>query len=242
MHKLLFLLWLLTLGTSLLIDARLIDDLPPLKLTLRMISSVVLVVAGFLTIARVHKSLRRIAFLVALGMLLGFLGDTTMASILGKEWFPDRLLGGMFFFGLGHLAYIAATELTRRKLQLKATSEWWMAIILWQIIGISIWYGVVALSGKQQNLHLPALAYCALLATTAGMTSGLAVCSRGMFAVGLGAALFFFSDALLAWQHFRGSNDLINFLVWATYGPGQMLIVFGYAYALRNNHATVSNN
>ena len=42
-----------------------------------------------------------------------------------------------------------------------------------------------------------------------------------------GAALFFASDMILAWGLFRGPIPRQTELVWLTYGPGQMLIVFG---------------
>lgn len=240
-YRLLFLLWLLTLGTSLLIDAKLLDQISSWKLHLRLASSVALVLTGFLVIAMVQPRFRMIAVLVALGMLLGFLGDSTMGSVLGKEWFPNRLLGGMIFFGIGHLFYIAATEVTRRKLRLPANSRWWLAILVWQIIGVAIWYYVVGVSTKDPALHYPALGYVALLAGTCGVTTGLALLDRRFIWVALGTALFLASDALLAWEHFRGGSTLIGFLVWATYGPGQMLIVFGFAYALSKNSQTTTS-
>ena len=232
MHKILLLAWLLTLGTSLLIDAKLLDQISSWKLSLRLASSVILVLTGFLSIGTVPPRFRIIAILVALGMLLGFLGDSTMASVLGKDWFPNRLLGGMIFFGIGHLFYIAATEVTRRKLSLPANSKWWLAILAWQIIGVVIWYFVVGVSTKDTALHYPALGYVALLAGTAGIMTGLALLDRRFIWVALGAILFLASDALLAWEHFRGGSSLVGFLVWATYGPGQMLIVFGFARVL----------
>lgn len=240
MHKLLFLAWLLTLGTSLLIDAHLLDQISTWKLSLRLASSIILVVTGFVTILTVIPRNRTIAILVALGMLLGFLGDSTMASVLGKEWFPNRLLGGMIFFGIGHLFYITATEVTRRKLCFTANSKWWLAIVVWQIMGVLIWYAVVATSSKDAVLHFPALGYVALLAGTVGIMTGLSLLDRRFIWIALGAVLFLASDALLAWEHFRGGSSWIGFFVWATYGPGQMLIVFGFAYALRQTHKPVA--
>lgn len=235
MHKLLFLAWLLTLGTSLLIDLNVIDDHPPMKLSLRMASSFILVLAACFTITKVTQNLRPIAILVALGMFLGFLGDLAMAELIGKGLFPNAAIGGMLFFGLGHLCYISASQVTRRKLQLPANAKWWLAIAAWQVIGFFNWYVVVARSEKHPALHYPAFAYGALLAATAGITSALALLNRRFLWVALGAALFLFSDAVIAWEMFQGSTPLLRFLVWATYGPGQMLIVFGFADALRSH-------
>ena len=49
--------------------------------------------------------------------------------------------------------------------------------------------------------------------------------------VGRGAALFFVSDMLLACGLFRGNLPYQTELVWLTYSPGQMLIVFGAWWA-----------
>ncbi|HQR07340.1 MAG TPA: lysoplasmalogenase [Gemmatales bacterium] len=235
LHRLLLLAWLLTLGTSLIIDLNVIDDHPPLKLSLRMASSFILVLAACVTITRVSQHLRPIAILVALGMFLGFLGDLAMAGLIGKGLFPSEAIGGMLFFGLGHLAYITASQVTRRKLQLPANARWWLAIVVWQVIGFLNWYFVVARSEQHPALHYPALGYGSLLAATAGITSALALLNRRFIWVALGAALFLFSDAVIAVEMFQGSTPLLRFLVWATYGPGQMLIVYGFAYALRKN-------
>ena len=53
------------------------------------------------------------------------------------------------------------------------------------------------------------------------------VCSISLTWMTVGAALFLISDLILAAQlfndlHFRGVGDV----VWLTYGPGQMLIVY----------------
>lgn len=232
MHKLLFLLWFVTLGASLLIDLQVIDDHPPLKLSLRMASSFILVIAGYVTVANVSQPLRAIAILVAVGMFFGFLGDLAMAGLL--TFFPNPVIGGMLFFGIGHIAYIIAAQLSRRHFQLPANARWWLAFAAWQAIGILLWFGVVARSDQHVPLHIPALAYGALLAATAGLTSALAWLDRRFVWAALGAALFLFSDGCIAWGMFQSRSSLASFLVWATYGPGQMLIVYGFAYALKD--------
>jgi len=240
MHIILFLTWLLTLGASLLIDANLIADHPPLKLTLRLTSSFLLVLAAAYTITRVNKDRRMIAILIALGMFFGFLGDCAMAGLL--TFFPSPVIGGMLFFSIGHIAYITAAELTRRHFKLPAKGEWWTAIITYQIIGILFWVFFVHRSEYFVPLHLPTLAYGVLLAGTAGFAHGLMFLNRRFVMIAIGSALFFVSDSIIAFDMFHWGAEGPLPLVWPTYGPGQMLIVFGYAYALSNNHATVSNN
>lgn len=218
-------LWLFLLGSSLLIETQLVPDVGGSKVWLRLGSSLLLVLAGVLT-ARQAAAWKSTAWLVAIGMLFGFLGDAAMANKISI--LPDRVLGGMLFFGLGHLAYIAALEWTRRRLNLLANNRWWLAILFWQVVGIAIWYGVVFLSDSKPALHYPALGYCLLLALTAGMAWGLALQHQVAWLIALGATLFLASDAILAWQLFRNSGPVTSFLVWATYGPGQMFIVFGF--------------
>lgn len=230
MHQLLFLLWFLTLGISLLIDLDVFSDQPPLKLALRLSSSLILVLAACYAFSKAERPRRPIAVLVALGMFFGFLGDLAMAGLF--TMFPSPVIGGMLFFGIGHLAYITAALVARRHYQLPANARWWLAILFWQAIGVAIWMFVVNSSEKHLPLHIPALAYGALLAATAGVTSALALLNRRFVWVALGAILFLFSDGVIAWEMFQGSTPQLRFLVWATYGPGQMLIVFGFAKIL----------
>ncbi len=228
MHIISFLwyLWLLLLGGSLLIDAQLIHDSASVKTWLRLSSSLVLVLAALVTARQTASPWKWIAWLVATGMLFGFLGDGAMANQL--RILPDRVLSGMLCFAIGHLAYIAAVELARRRLRLSFSRSWFIAVLIWQVIGVAIWYGVVFLSDSKPALHYPALGYCLLLALTVGMTCGLALQLRSSWWIALGAALFLTSDAILAWQLFRGGGPVIGLLVWTTYGPGQMLIVYGF--------------
>lgn len=231
MHQLLFVLWLFCLGIGLLLDANVIethlfDKLPSLKL----ISSFILVLAACYAFSKTERSRRPVAVLMAFGMSFGFLGDCAMAGHF--DMFPSPVIGGMLFFGIGHLAYIFAALLARRHYQLPANSRWWLAILFWQIVGIAVWIFVVNSSEKHLPLHIPALAYGALLAATAGVTTAMALLDRRFVWVALGAMLFLFSDGVIAWEMFQGSTPMLRFLVWATYGPGQMLIVFGFAKIL----------
>ena len=80
-------------------------------------------------------------------------------------------------------------------------------------------------------LHLAALPYALLLASTAGFATGLALQSALFIPLALGAGLFLISDLILATQLFNKAYFwLISDVVWLTYGPGQMLIVFSIIF------------
>lgn len=229
-HRLLWALWALALGASFLIDAGWFDSIRSQKTVLHLTSSVLLVLAAVATAALVSTAHKWTAGLVAAGMALGCLGDFSMAGLL--TFMPNRVMGGMLFFGLGHICYIQATGQYRKQMKLQVNLAWWLAVLAWQVIGVIIWYMVVTSSDKHMTIRYPALIYGALLAATAGVTSGLALRSSTFQWVAHGAILFLVSDAVLAWQLFHDSTPFTSFLVWATYGPGQMLIVYGFASVL----------
>ena len=73
-----------------------------------------------------------------------------------------------------------------------------------------------------------ALPYALLLASTAAAATSLALVDTRFLLLALGSILFLLSDLILAAQLFNGLKFAsIGDVVWLTYGPGQMLIVFG---------------
>ena len=79
---------------------------------------------------------------------------------------------------------------------------------------------------------LPLVAVMLIFFAT-GAAAGLSLQRPAFWPVALGALLFLISDLILAAQLFNGLRfRLINETVWLTYGPGQMLIVFGMGLAL----------
>ncbi|MBK7217160.1 MAG: hypothetical protein IPH95_08940 [Candidatus Promineofilum sp.] len=82
-------------------------------------------------------------------------------------------------------------------------------------------------------IHWIALPYALLLATTAGLATGLALAEGRLAPLALGTALFLLSDLILAGEMFSGlSFPLIDDVIWLTYGPAQMLIVYSVAAVL----------
>ena len=78
-----------------------------------------------------------------------------------------------------------------------------------------------------------ALPYALLLATTAGLAGGVGLQAGRFIPVAVGGLLFLTSDLILAAQLFNQAYfPWISDWVWLTYGPAQMLIVYGLGAAL----------
>jgi hypothetical protein len=139
----------------------------------------------------------------------------------------------MATFGLGHVAYIIGIWRFGSQIGLTDGTARWASLIVWWIIGAVAWYFVVYRGQQPTTLHQAALPYALLLASTAGMATGLAW-QQGQFTwLAIGAALFLISDLILATQLFNGTTfPLIGDVIWLTYGPGQMLIVYSAATAV----------
>lgn len=192
----------------------------------RMASSLTLVLAGWSWwYAFTRGGGAQYAALLALGMTLGCTGDLALARLLPLR---DPVLAGVAAFGLGHVAYIVAllrfafaNDLTVAKLQFGA-------LLVWLAIGLIGWYSVVARKRMRTVLHWVALPYALLLATTAGVATGLALQAGAFIPVALGGALFFASDLILAGQLFGDRTlPLAGDVIWLTYGPAQALILYG---------------
>ncbi|MDZ4670224.1 MAG: lysoplasmalogenase [Phototrophicales bacterium] len=181
----------------------------------RMGSSVTLVIAGWLWMVGHGGNL---AMWIALGMSFGFLGDLFMAGLVIKG--EKSVLGGMSAFGLGHVCYIIGI--------LGMNSVNIAVLVGMLMVAVALWYVVVYRTAKEISvLHYAALPYALLLASTAGFAGGVALTNSAFILMAIGAVLFLISDLILATQlfngvHFKGIGDV----VWLTYGPAQMLIVY----------------
>ncbi len=200
----------------------------------RIASSFVLVLAAWLSVVLAQGSnLGPFPLLIAVGMSLGFCGDLFLARLLP---FPSHTLGGMAAFALGHVAYIVAGLRLAAVLGLDASGVRLISWLAWLLIGLLGWYFVVFRPQKQHDvLDWAALPYALLLASTAGVFTGLALQAAVLIPTALGAALFLFSDLMIAAKLFAGRETRrinIDDLIWLTYGPGQMLIVYTSFYLL----------
>ena len=185
-------------------------------------SSFVLVVCGWLWFAISRDfELNQLALWFAIGMTFGFVGDLFMAQIFPMK---NYVLGGIGAFGLGHIAYIAGMTVTVNPLDMVYPR--WDALLVWWLIALVGWYFVVYFRSQPTILHYAALPYSILLASTAGIATGLFLEDSAFLLIAIGAALFLLSDLILAAGLFeRLQFPLLGDMVWLTYAPGQMLIV-----------------
>ncbi|MBX3411511.1 MAG: lysoplasmalogenase [Pirellulales bacterium] len=198
----------------------------------RMSSSAVLVLAGWTWIVvAAPTAVRKYAVLIAVGMTLGFIGDLFNAGLLPGV-FQDDTIGGIIAFGLGHIAYIAGMLNLEQVIGLKRPGLRWLALAVWLAIGFFGWLYVTTDAPKNAALRWPALPYSLLLAGTAGLASGVALRDRRFLPLAVGGALFLTSDLVLAWELFQGSFRMAGDIVWLTYGPAQMLIVYSIGTAI----------
>jgi hypothetical protein len=197
----------------------------------RIASSLTLVGAGWCWyVSGRGQPAETFALLLAVGMTLSLVGDLFMARLIPL---PERTLGGIAAFGLAHAAYIAAFLTFARQCGLDAPAPRWAAWLAWIVTGLAGWLLFVLPGDAPAAVRWAALPYTLLLASTAGLATGLALQAPALWGLGLGAALFLASDLILAGElfggwRFRHPGDL----VWLTYGPGQMLIVFSAPAAL----------
>jgi hypothetical protein len=198
----------------------------------RLGSSLALVVAAWSWYGfTVGTAVSALSLCLAIGMTLGCLGDLFLAEIVPL---PQPVLGGIAAFGLGHIAYITGLLLFANQQRLDNPGPRWGAWIAWLLIGLAGWYVIVFRGSKPTLLHRAALPYALLLASTAGVATGLAVQAPIFTPLAIGAALFLASDLILAAQLFNHLRfPLIGDVIWLTYGPAQALIVYAVASALR---------
>ncbi len=231
----LILLWAGLLFGGFLLGRPTTKNMQQIPLLCRMGSSLVLVVAGwswfFFT---QYSEAKDYSLFIAIGMTLGFVGDLAMAGLLPIK--PPEI-GGIGAFGLGHVAYIFALIQYGNRYGFAEALPRWGALAIWLVVGAVSWYFVIFRGQKATMLHWAALPYALLLSSTAGLATGLALQATDFLPLAVGTALFLASDLLIAAKLFSGlSFNLINDVIWLTYGPAQLLIVFSINTAWQVAH------
>lgn len=196
----------------------------------RMTASALLVMAAWVSaLASGGIAFDRLTTWTALGMTFGFIGDLFMAGLLIRG--DTRVMGGIGAFGIGHVLYIIGIVTFIDVAALYVVEVIAIPLVLfWIGVAVVGWYRAVWRGSDKTPLHRIALGYALLLAGTAAAASVAMTGAAFMAVVMVGAALFLISDLILASQLFKGTYfHLISDVVWFTYSPGQMLIVYGVA-------------
>lgn len=223
----LWLAWVVLLSGGLIAHVAEGAGISSIETELKTGSSLALVAFGWLSVAVTPPAMRSVASLVAVGVTLGCLGDAS--PLLGSRWpDPQRTLGNMLLFGLGHVAYIRACVLVRRWGRAKCRATlWYGSLAVWLVIGCVLWYFAAYTGTRHPIMRVPALGYTLLLSATTGAAVGYALSDRLFAPVAIGAMLFLTSDLLLAIWIFHDFVFRPFDFVWLSYGVGQMLIVVG---------------
>ncbi len=227
----LWLLWALLLFGGFALGSAADDPTHRMPTWTRMASSLALVAAGWAWFAlsrsgggRGDQGSPRFPLFLALGMTAGLAGDLILAGLLPGG---ENVLAGIAAFGIGHVLYIAAILHWAGAHGLNRAGPRWASFAAWWVIGALAWYLVVFRGQEATVLHWAALPYALLLAGTCGAATGVAAQTRTFVPMAVGAALFLASDLILAAQLFNDLDfALIGDVIWLTYGPGQMLIVY----------------
>lgn len=130
----------------------------------------------------------------------------------------DRFLPGLGFFLIGHLAYLAAFT---RYLPLAAEPlPFGVTGLLAAVLLSLLW------AGLPRRIRIPVLAYVVVLGAMAAQAfgQGAVLEEPAAWAAAIGGVLFFFSDAVLAYDRFRQTVRAARLVVLGSYWSAQTLI------------------
>lgn len=160
---------------------------------------------------------------IQLGLILSLVGDVSL--MLPRQ----RFVAGLVAFLLAHLAYIVGLNLT--SWPSFGGLSFMMALV---VIGLAVWLYRRLVVYVPRPLKLPVVAYLCVISVmllSAGWTLMRPEWAIGpAWLVSVGAALFFVSDSLLAWDRFVAPVRYGRVLVMVTYHLGQLGIALGVVW------------
>lgn len=199
---------------------------------LRMLLSAILAVAALLGWqgGATGTPVQWYATFIFLGMAAGSIGDWIMAGLIPV---PQRLIGGMAAFGLGHLSYIAALLNLTIRSERGSNCARTLAVAVMLSISAWGWNAHVSNPDRSKLINVCSLFYALLIGVMCALAIAVAVCDTHYVALAAGSLLFLTSDFVWGNWVIRGHFwKCVNDAIWATYVCGQLLIVYSVAAAL----------
>jgi hypothetical protein len=197
-----------------------------LSLPVRVVLSASLVAVAFRIAFMATGPAAAYARLAAWGMTASFVGDLLMARVIP---FPNRLIGGMLAFAVGHALYVAAyVDAAGAAGVSLAGSGLWVGLIAYEAFTLLLWAQAIRNPEKPAVVNGGALAYGLWIGVMAACALALATTLGGAWwLAALGALSFVVSDALIAITDIGGTRiPYPNDWIWLTYLAGQMGIVY----------------
>lgn len=192
--------------------------LKPLRLSTSAVAAVIALVAWLS-----HSPLANAAPWFLIGMVFGLLGDLTLADVLPM---PNRMIGGIALFGVGHVAYIIGFAQVAATLGLSDPLTGSMFWVVYVLASSFLWVLFINNPTKSRTLNLGSLIYAWLISVMAGTAGGLAIQDARFVPTAIGGALFLLSDLILGNRELRDNGwFLVHDVVWVIYIAGQALIV-----------------
>jgi uncharacterized membrane protein YhhN len=153
--------------------------------------------------------------LLAGALSFSALGDVFL-GLNGEQWFTY----GLGSFLMAHLFYIALFVRNRAKPSASTARKTMAMLLVAFAAAMFVW-----LWPSLGAMRLPVAAYlCALT----GMAVTATLADMRAWRVAAGAALFMFSDSLIAVGKFKAPIEYGDYLIWATYYVGQVFIALGF--------------
>ena len=195
-------------------------------LPIRMGVSLSLVLASFLILRQAEGIHAVYAAWVTLGMAASFVGDLVMAKLIPL---PNRLIGGMVTFAVGHAFYVTAYASTAAAAGSPLPNAGlWLALAAYAAATVGGWWVAIRNPAKPTALNVGALVYGAWIGVMASFAFALAFALGGSWWLAAAGGLSFVaSDFLIGLTEIRDVEiDQPNDWIWLTYVAGQMGIVY----------------
>lgn len=192
------------------------------SVTARMLLSLSFIISA-LCVLMYNKNYRYSLFVFS-GTFFSFAGDIVMASIVKCR---DRIKGGIVFFSIMHMLYIAAYVSQIIKSSTCAYDFLYLSALY--LIAIAILYIILKVKKKLNGIFF--IFYGTVIITMSLCALGLAMFVKGPWILTFSSSLIFIlSDSIIAiGDNIKLSAKKRDVLIWITYTAAQMGIIYSAA-------------